>query len=219
MAGRSAKRLAMLLLLAGAGLGMLAWTQPWAQLRLGDGAELVGAGADASPGTMALAAAALAAVAALAIAGPFFRMVMGALMIVVGGLSTWLALGVDAFRALGAAVRQHTALADDAAVRAVIDGGEGGLTAWPIVAAVGGALIAATGLFVLATGRGWPETGRRYSTTRLADAERGGVVDTGDRVDQWDALSAGDDPTTAAGEDVPEARPRASEADDDRAGA
>ena len=198
MTGRAAKRATLLLLLAGAGLAMLAWTQPWAGLRLDDGVELAGAGADASPATMALSAAALAAVAALAIAGPAFRLVMGALAIAVGALTVWTALAVDAYRALGAEVRRHTALFDEAAVRAVIDAGEGGLTAWPIVAAIGGALIAVAGALAIATGRRWPAAGRRYSTSRLAPAD-GKPAGLASRVDQWDALSAGDDPTDLNG--------------------
>ncbi|NLT25639.1 MAG: Trp biosynthesis-associated membrane protein [Microbacteriaceae bacterium] len=203
MTGRTGKRLALLLLLAGAGLGMLAWTQPWAALRLADGTELAGAGADASPGTMALSAAALAAVAALAIAGPVFRRIMGGLAVAIGALAVWVALAVDPFRALGAEVRRHTALADDPAVREAIEAGTGGLTAWPVVAAIGGAVVAIAGAVAIATAGRWPASGRRYSSTRLA----ADPAEPESRVDQWDALSAGEDPTGAEPDgDAPDPR-------------
>jgi len=64
------------------------------------------------------------------------------------------------------------------------------MTAWPILALVAGALLIATGLLVVATARRWPGATRKYQTVRLAPADGARTS-----VDDWDALSGGDDPT------------------------
>jgi uncharacterized membrane protein (TIGR02234 family) len=63
--------------------------------------------------------------------------------------------------------------------------------AWPVLAAVGGLLLAAGGLTALVRSRRWPTMSARYETP-AARARR-------PRTDAavWDALSRGDDPTEA----------------------
>lgn len=57
-----------------------------------------------------------------------------------------------------------------------------------VVAIVGGAVQVLVAAWVATTVRNWPPTGSRYSRTRLV----------GDPTSDWDALSAGDDPTDSA---------------------
>ena len=45
-----------------------------------------------------------------------------------------------------------------------------------------------TGLAVAVTSRAWPASGAKYSRTRAETAD-------GTAIDDWDALSEGDDPT------------------------
>lgn len=54
-----------------------------------------------------------------------------------------------------------------------------------ILAIVAGAVQAVVAIGVAVTARRWPSSTSRYSRTRVA----------GDRAGEWDALSAGDDPT------------------------
>jgi uncharacterized membrane protein (TIGR02234 family) len=61
-------------------------------------------------------------------------------------------------------------------------------TAWPWVAAAGGALMLGGGALVGVRGAGWPGMGARYSRTR-SEARSGRPVDP------WTALDRGDDPT------------------------
>ena len=56
---------------------------------------------------------------------------------------------------------------------------------WQIVAIVAGILQIVVGVGIAATSRAWPASTSRYSRTRA----------TGDAITDWDALSAGDDPT------------------------
>jgi hypothetical protein len=64
-----------------------------------------------------------------------------------------------------------------------------GTTAWPTVAIVAGALMVALGVAIAVTGHRWPKSGRKYSRSRLEPAAGATPVD------EWDALSGGDDPT------------------------
>jgi hypothetical protein len=62
-------------------------------------------------------------------------------------------------------------------------GGEG----MTVVAIVAGALQVVVGVVIATTARRWPASATRYSRTRFAGS--------GDPVEDWDALSAGSDPT------------------------
>jgi hypothetical protein len=74
-------------------------------------------------------------------------------------------------------------------------------TAWPAGAIIGGVLLVAAGIVVLATGTRWPASSRRYRSARLADAEEPlseaarGRAASDRAIDDWDELSRGDDPT------------------------
>jgi hypothetical protein len=57
-----------------------------------------------------------------------------------------------------------------------------------VVAIIGGALQVLAAAWVVTTIRNWPATGSRYSRSRVE----------GDPASDWDALSAGDDPTDPA---------------------
>ncbi len=59
------------------------------------------------------------------------------------------------------------------------------LDALGVVALVGGALQVLVAAWIAMTVRGWPPPGARYSRSRV----------DGDPASDWDALSAGDDPT------------------------
>jgi uncharacterized membrane protein (TIGR02234 family) len=69
--------------------------------------------------------------------------------------------------------------------------------AWPLLAAAGGLLLAAGGVLALLRHRSWPTMSARYETP--AARERRPRTDAA----VWDALSRGDDPTTAGRGDDP----------------
>jgi hypothetical protein len=116
----------------------------------------VAAGSSAAFGALALAAA--AAGLAMLLAGPVFRLVLAALIAL-----------------LGACVVLVAVL--DPALEAPV-----------VVAIVAGALQVLVAGWVATTVRHWPSPGSRYSRSRLE----------GDPASDWDALSAGDDPTDSA---------------------
>ncbi|MBM7504883.1 Trp biosynthesis-associated membrane protein [Agromyces aurantiacus] len=197
---------AILGILAGSGLALLSWSQTWFEVVLVAGAAAGGAttlevgGAVASPAIAALALAGLALAGALAIAGPLIRLVLGLLAVVLGGclvLAASLSMA-DPVGAASGAIAEATGVAGAEPTAALVD--RLTQTAWPVVAVVGGALVALAGLAVVVTGRAWP-TSRRYGGgTRLA-ADGAQPAPASDRaVDDWDGLSRGDDPTDAADE-------------------
>lgn len=194
---------AILGLLAGSGLALLAWSQVWFTVRLVDGqatargaASIDVGGAVASPALAALALAGLALAGALAIAGPVIRLVLGLLALALGGsvvLAAWLS-SADPVAASSAAVAEATGVAGAEPTAELVAGVA--TSAWPYAAIVGGLLIASAGVVVIVTGRSWA-TSRRYGgAARMAvDGARDDAPASDRAVDDWDGLSRGDDPT------------------------
>ncbi|WP_394552205.1 Trp biosynthesis-associated membrane protein [Agromyces sp. MMS24-JH15] len=209
---------AILVLVVGAGLALLSWSQPWFQVVLVAGAgtgEPIAVGGDvASPALAALALAGLALAGALAIAGPGIRIVLGVLAVLLGGclvLASATALG-DPLGAVAPAVTDATGVTGSESTAAFVDGASA--TAWPVVGIASGVLVVLGGILVLATGRRWPASSRRYRAAEFdaadADGPHGAAGADGaapadgaaahgsarDRaIDDWDELSRGEDPT------------------------
>lgn len=170
------------LLLSGA-LGLLSATQPWGSATLLDGRELAVAGQDVAGALTTLSLASVALALVLPLAGRVWRLVLGALALLLGGL---LAAHAAASRdgvgtALEALVADATGLAGTAQQAELA---ASSTTAWPVLGAVVGALGAAVGVWVLVTARRWPER-----AARAARYERSGSGLA------WDVMDDGDDPT------------------------
>lgn len=188
-------------ILAGSGLALLAWSQTWFAVHLVDGAAAGGAttlevgGAVASPAVAALALAGLALAGALAIAGPLIRIVLGLLAALLGGclvLAASLSLA-DPVAAVSGAIAEATGVAGARPTAELVASVE--RTAWPVAAIAAGVLVAIAGLLVVVTGRAWP-TSRRYGGGVRLAADGSRTAAPSDRaVDDWDGLSRGDDPT------------------------
>lgn len=187
----SARRLKVTLLLAGvalAGAAFLAWTQPWFSIVIDEGPVLTVAGDVAAGAVSALALTTLVLIAALSIAGVVFRVILGVLEAALGVLivlSGALALA-DPIGASADQITAATGVSGDSSLAALV--ASVSVTAWPVVATVAGALLAVVGVAVVATAARWPGSGRKYSAVRLESTD-------GSTIDDWDALSRGDDPT------------------------
>jgi len=177
-----------------AALIFLAWSQPWFQLTVRG--EPLTVGGDVAAGALPpLALASLALVLALAIAGPFFRVVLGGLDALIGVAvitTAGFALAHPA-AASEAAVTKATGISGTASTTALITAQS--TSGWPVVAIVVGVLVVLTGVAVAVTARAWPASGRKYTRTRLATPEGAEP----DPVQEWDALSEGEDPTEPSG--------------------
>ncbi len=170
----------------------LAWSQPWFTLQVAD-APLEVPGSVAGGAVLPLALTTGALVAALAIAGPGFRVVLGALGALLGVTIAAVSIFAlaDPAGASAQAITDATGISGRGPVHDLVTASTP--TAWPVAALVLGVLVIAAGVFVVATGRRWPRSGDRYDRTRTAGAD----ADAPDAVTDWDALSDGDDPTAA----------------------
>jgi uncharacterized membrane protein (TIGR02234 family) len=166
------------------------WSQTWFTLTV-QGKPFPVSGQVAGGALSALALASLALVAALAIAGRFFRVVLGILLALLGVC----VIAVSAFAignpvvAATAAITKATGVAGTQSVAKLVTATS--LTAWPVVAIVLGVLVTLLGLAIAPTARSWPDSGRKYNRSRLESPD----VESQDPVQEWDALSEGDDPT------------------------
>lgn len=219
---RRAKYLALLALVVGSLLTMLASTQTWFTVHLTDVAEhtttLAVPGSAAAPALTALSLAGLALTAALAIAGPVFRIVLALLGLLLGAsvLISSISALADALRASSATITTATGVAGSASVARLVDRVAAEL--WPGVAVAGGVVLVLASAAVVVTNRLWPGPSRKYQT-RFEDAAGEPLVvesgaddaarpdsarpETGEpaaldkdaAIDSWDDLSRGDDPT------------------------
>lgn len=178
----------MAAIVAAAGVVSLAWSQTWYLLRL-SGDEYPVGGDIAGGALLPIALASLALVAALALAGPFFRVVLGGLDALLGVCVVVVAVWSlsDPVRASLPVLMDATGISSEGALLGQVAGTV--TTAWPCVGVAGGILMILTGLGVAVTARAWPTSGGRYTRTRAEAPD-------GDPIHDWDALSDGDDPTT-----------------------
>ena len=166
------------------------WSQTWFTLTV-QGKPFPVSGQVAGSALSALALASLALIAALAIAGRFFRAVLGILQALLGVC----VVVVSAFAIANpvvsatAAITKATGVAGTQSVARLVSATS--VTAWPVIAIVLGVLLTLLGLAIAPTSRSWPESGRKYTRSRLVAPDAEGL----DPVQEWDALSEGDDPT------------------------
>jgi hypothetical protein len=196
MTPRRLKSLGILAVLAVSALVFLAWTRTWFVFSVTadqtQGVPVEATGEAAAPALAALGLAGLAAGAALGIAGRVFRVILGALVILIGGsvlLSAVLAIA-DPIDSASSAISTATGIAGADSVAGVVASVE--VSPWPAFAAVVGGVLALVGLGVLLTAGRWPGPSRKYEAVRFEHADDGSPLDA---VDSWDELSRGDDPT------------------------
>jgi len=173
-----------------AALALLAWSQTWFRVTV-DSRVLAVGGSVAGSAMPALALTSLAVILALALAGPFFRAVLGVLEALLGVAmiaTTALALA-DPVAASLPVITKATGLTGSGSAVA----GAHEATAWPALAIVAGVLAVLVGLAIAVTSRRWPSSSRRFTRTRTESAD--GTAADADPVREWDALSEGDDPT------------------------
>jgi uncharacterized membrane protein (TIGR02234 family) len=161
--------------------------------------DLAATGIDAGTPVRGLAVVGLAGVVAVLAARGWGRALVGGLLLLAGLGIAGAGLAFDADGALDTAGQPARAAR----------------TAWPLVAAASGALLAAAGGLVAVRGRRWAGMSQRYDSpaaARPVGAEQGERV-PGER-ELWEALDRGEDPTsrtpppTAAVVDETPASPR-----------
>lgn len=190
--GRRVRLLALLLPVGVAATALLAWTQPWVTLELADGRMIVAAGDAAAPAVPPFALAGLALVGALTLAGLVFRIILGLLQSLLGaGLIASGVLAIsDPVAASLVPLTAATGVDGLDSVRALVESST--VSAWPWVAMVAGAAGMVIGVAIALTASRWPQRTRRFDAVTFAS---GSADSRTERLDAWDALSDGDDPT------------------------
>lgn len=194
-AGRLSLAVALLSGALGAAVALLATRQQWSEgtaTVAGGDFPLTAKGSDVTgvPAALAIVGlAALVAVFAVRKAGRF----------AVAGLLALTGAGIVAAAMLGA---NDSSALDEQAAKASGDASATvaalSHTAWPYVAAAGGALILLAGLLALRYGRMWPAMSGRYERNGAPRAvRRPKAVDPERPEEMWKALDRGEDPTGA----------------------
>ncbi len=195
MTGGRRRMLAIVLPIVSSSLAFLAWSQVWVTVVLADGRTLAASGDVAAPAIPPLAIAALALVGALALAGLVFRVILGVLQALLGlgiaasGVLTLL----DPVGSAIATITAATGVEGIESVRLLVDSSN--TTVWPAVAVVAGVFAVVVGIGISATASQWPARTRRYDAVRWAEGDAPNPNPSTDRLDTWDALSDGNDPT------------------------
>jgi len=161
--GRRELTIVVLVTAAAAGLVLLAASRTWVVEAVGDrpvGMIADQTGAELTPALPALAIVALAGAGAVVASRGWARAAVSVLLMLSG---------------LGIAVLAGSHLADLDGRRAL----------WPLVAFIGGGVVAGSGLRALLRGRSYPSMGTRYERAARAPVEG----------DLWAAIDRGEDPT------------------------
>ncbi|MFJ9904906.1 TIGR02234 family membrane protein [Streptomyces sp. NPDC101152] len=194
-AGRLSLAVALLAGALGAAVALLSTRQRWSQgttTVAGGAFSLTAKGSDVTGVPAALAIVGLAALVAVFAVRRAGRLLVAALLALSG-------VGTIAAALLGAS---DSSALDDKAAQAAGDTSATvhalSHTAWPYVAAVGGALILLAGLLALRYGRHWPAMSGRYERDGAPKPRRrAATVDPDRPEDLWKALDRGEDPTSA----------------------
>lgn len=187
---------------------LLTTTQTWVVVQLDDSASIVDeialAGNTLTPLAAALSLAGIAGVAALSIANRTLRFVILAVEVIASIGIVWSVLIVAA-NPLAAAVphlAEATGLTGIATFEQHLDALQ--LRVWVMNTALLGILMLLVTFFALLTCAGWGNTKSRYQRKNTAlneqsphsmEAESSSKVGSLDRIDDWDAISEGKDPS------------------------
>lgn len=211
--GSAGRRVAILLVLAGAVVIIFASTRVWARVTVPGIAgmpELTVTGRVAASSGVPIALAAAAGAFVLVTSRRAVRFLVGLGLLLAGAWVTVNSIMVsqDTGAQLANAMRDSLGLFTSRsnlgalAFGASFGQARAALTVWPWVAAAGGLLVALAGLLVLTGGRRWPGPAERFERTAGASPEApAGTTPAPEPVPDaapartWDALSRGEDPT------------------------
>ncbi|WP_433869579.1 Trp biosynthesis-associated membrane protein [Saccharopolyspora sp. CA-218241] len=188
---RTSKRLlwsVVLLMLLGAGLlwaaGSVEWASQAFRLQFGGERRVGASGGDVRPELVPLALAGLAAVAAVLATGGWLRRVVGALVVVAGGLLVYRAVGqIDFgwFAGAGPGLPPGSTPIGEPSLSPI----------GPLLMSVGSVVLLGAGLLVVLRGGRMPAMGAKYA----APGEQRATVSHDPQRRMWDELDEGRDPT------------------------
>lgn len=184
---------ALLCLVAGGALGLVASARTWGAAAVDDGlvtTTVQVSGRELVPLGPAVALLALAAVVAVPATRRTGRRLVGAVLATAGLVTAAWAAVVTTDLTARTAQWVGSSGGDVTGVQTA--------PAWAVLATAAAVLIAGTGLAVLIRGAGWPALGRRYErrAARLDPPAAGDPSDLRAGRETWDAMDRGEDPTS-----------------------
>jgi uncharacterized membrane protein (TIGR02234 family) len=200
--GSRGYRLALVVLLAGAVAVIVAYGRTWTTTVVVDpGLPTVAvtlSGSDLDPAGAALGLVGLAGVAGLVATRRTGRIVTGVALSLAGVAVLALALrfALTWSSGTGSATAITRLVAERTGATAL---GVTTATSWWLLAAVGGALVAAAGIAAVAYGATWPTLGRRYDSSTAAGPAADRTRSAWDRLDDGEDPTADEDPAGRAG--------------------
>lgn len=206
----SSRRSSSTALLVLALLGVVSSTQPWLQFTIDPSVSFVTTlevpGIDAQPLAFTLFLALGAGVFAMVLASGWVQVVVFALLAILGGASALASAQVlsSPTQFAGAELAQILGFSDAASIDAATT--SAATTAWVGLCVALGVLSALVALLSIHPSRTWTPRARRYdragrgTTGRRTPSETGATTgsppEPSDRIDDWDALTEGTDPTS-----------------------
>lgn len=177
-------------------LVLLSWSQTWflfsGQL-LATGNVVSVSGQEAAPALAALSLLNFALTAALALAGRLMRKVLSLVLCLSSIAIVWISIAAFSQPLVSSIslLTEISGLSDPASLSGLVETTE--VTLWVYLAPISGFVLIITGIVSFFTSAKWASNTRKYDRTVSADAQK---IPSGELIDQWDALSAGEDPTT-----------------------
>lgn len=206
----SSGRSSATILLVVALLGVVSSTQTWLRFTIDPSVSFVTnlevPGIDAQPLAFTLFLALAAGVFAMVLVSGWVQVAVLALLAILGGASAFASAQVlnSPTQFAGAELTQVLGFSDVASIDAATTSASA--TAWVGLCAALGALSALIALLSIHPSRTWAPRARRYDragqgapereTQSEADATAGSSTELSDRIDDWDALTEGTDPTS-----------------------
>lgn len=202
------KRSVATILIAIALLGVIASTQTWVSYSLDPATSIVPqldvSGVDAQPLAFALFLAAGAAIFAALLVTGWLRAALFAGTALLGGLAALVSAQILGTRTSAGRARltEVLGLSDTQSLDAALLGVT--FTAWIFVTVALGILLTVMAVIAMITAKSWQASGRRYTragtqgarASRTSNVTDHGVEPQGNRIEEWDALTEGSDPTS-----------------------
>lgn len=177
----------------GAALMLFAAGRTWASAAVTlppplPGQQVTLTGGDLAPAVSGLGIAGLAALAGLVATRGMARLVVGALLVLIGGGAAFVSAGATGSAHVSAEITAQVTAATSGTATHVAT------TAWWVAALLGGVILVLAGLVTVVRGRHWPGMSSRYEAPGARRRRPAG----GGAGSMWDSLDQGTDPTVDA---------------------
>lgn len=190
------KAYTILLVILLSALVLLSWSQTWFTFSssiLPSGEPITSSGQNVAPALAAFSLLNFALTAALALAGRVLRKILSVVLCISSAAIVWIAIAAFS-DPIGSSINLLTTLSglsDITSLSAMVISVD--ISTWVYLAPISGFFLIVTGIISFFTSAKWVTNSKKYDRSSPKQAHK---IPSGELIDQWDALSAGEDPTT-----------------------